>query len=143
MADTCQDCGRPLRDPVSRAVGRGPVCSAKHTSGRGTAGHDQLIFEEDPMDQPTPEDQSEVAGRGRCGNDPRTTLSPGDQAAIASFEEYLAVRKRAEEAEEAIRRTVAQMQAYAKAGSGGVNPRQVIGLLSPTWPDGNHEAPTP
>jgi hypothetical protein len=55
MPLTCQDCGRPLRDPESRAAGRGPVCSAKYAGSRGAAGHDQLIFDEtteDPMDNP-------------------------------------------------------------------------------------------
>jgi hypothetical protein len=51
MPLTCQDCGRPLRDPESRAAGRGPVCAAKYHGSRGAAGHDQLIFEETPMDQ--------------------------------------------------------------------------------------------
>ena len=37
-------------------------------------------------------------------------------------------------------RTIAQMQTYATSGSGGVNPRQVVNLLSLTWPDGNYEA---
>jgi hypothetical protein len=40
-----------------------------------------------------------------------------------------------------IERTVQQMQIYSAASSTGVNPRQVINLLSPTWPDGNFEAP--
>lgn len=31
---------------------------------------------------------------GRCGNDPRTKLTPGDQAAIAEFEAFLAERAR-------------------------------------------------
>ncbi len=36
------------------------------------------------------------------------------------------------------------MRAYVVAsGSAGVNPNQVINLLSPTWPNGNHEAPAP
>ncbi|GGJ81849.1 hypothetical protein GCM10011583_11630 [Streptomyces camponoticapitis] len=48
---------------------------------------------------------------------------------------------RAQRAEAAIERTVDQMRAYVAAGSTGVNPRQVINLLSPTWPDGNFEAP--
>ncbi|WEH43941.1 hypothetical protein [Streptomyces sp. AM 2-1-1] len=38
------------------------------------------------MTDPTP--------TGRCGNDPRTVLSPADQAAIAKFTEYLARRRR-------------------------------------------------
>ncbi|MFE2941008.1 hypothetical protein ACFXKG_18385 [Streptomyces sp. NPDC059255] len=53
------------------------------------------------------------------------------------------LRERAARAEARIERTVKQMEAYAAAGSGGVNPHQVIGLLSPTWPDGNHEAAAP
>ncbi|MEU0087210.1 DUF6011 domain-containing protein [Streptomyces sp. NPDC006274] len=62
MPLTCQDCGRPLHDPESRAAGRGPVCAAKYHGSRGAAGQDQLIFDEtteDPMDntqggRPTP-----------------------------------------------------------------------------------------
>ncbi|GGZ51568.1 DUF6011 domain-containing protein [Streptomyces rubiginosohelvolus] len=51
---------------------------------------------------------------------------------------------RAETAEAAIKRTVDAMRAYTVAsGSAGVNPNQVIDLLSPTWPNGNHEAPGP
>ncbi|MET7412487.1 DUF6011 domain-containing protein [Streptomyces rubiginosohelvolus] len=81
---------------------------------------------------------------GGCGNDPRTVLSPGDQAAVAEFKEYLAEKARADRAEAAIKRTVDQMRAYVVAsGSAGVNPNQVIDLLSPTWPNGNHEAPAP
>ncbi|MFD5682165.1 DUF6011 domain-containing protein [Streptomyces bacillaris] len=106
---------------------------------------------------------------GRCGNDPRTVLSPGDQAAVTEFKGYLAekrradeaeavlaetkkllerrtttLRKRAETAEAAIKRTVDVMRAYVVASGGaGVNPKQVIDLLSPTWPNGNHEAPAP
>ncbi|MFD3646354.1 DUF6011 domain-containing protein [Streptomyces cyaneofuscatus] len=143
---------------------------------------------------------------GRCGNDPRTVLSPGDQAAVAEFKEYLAEKRRADDAEKerdglrralhllrygmnrakgndfaadyvvtlidehvaqctgtvmepcdadeqraravqaeaAIKRTVDQMRAYVVAsGSAGVNPQQVIDLLSSTWPNGNHEAPAP
>lgn len=37
-------------------------------------------------------------------------------------------------------RTIQQMRDYSTAGSGGVNPRQVVNLLSLTWPDGNYEA---
>ncbi|XMN09337.1 DUF6011 domain-containing protein [Streptomyces griseobrunneus] len=51
-------------------------------------------------------------------------------------------RARADQAEAAIKRTVHQMRAYVVAsGCAGVNPQQVIGLLSTTWPDGNYEAP--
>lgn len=31
--------------------------------------------------------------RGRCGNDPRTVLSPGDQVAVDEFREYLLARR--------------------------------------------------
>lgn len=31
--------------------------------------------------------------RGRCGNDPRTVLSAGDQAVVAEFREYLIARR--------------------------------------------------
>ncbi|MFE7128927.1 DUF6011 domain-containing protein [Streptomyces sp. NPDC057617] len=42
---TCDDCGRPLRDPTSLAAGRGPVCSAKYRARRGhRAAPDQLAF---------------------------------------------------------------------------------------------------
>lgn len=51
---------------------------------------------------------------------------------------------RADQAEAAIKRTVDAMRAYVVASGGaGVNPKQVIDLLSSTWPNGNHEAPAP
>ncbi|MFD3749721.1 DUF6011 domain-containing protein [Streptomyces cyaneofuscatus] len=197
MTDTCGVCNRPLLDPESRAAGIGPTCARKFNGGHGTAGSHQLTFEE-PMTDPKP--------TGRCGNDPRTVLSPGDQAAVTDFKEYLAEKRRADDAEKerdgmrralhllrygmnrakgndfaadyvvtlidetvaqctgtvmepcdadeqraravqaeaAIKRTVDQMRAYVVAsGSAGVNPNQVIDLLSPTWPNGNHEAPAP
>lgn len=256
MTDTCGVCNRPLLDPSSRAAGIGPKCAEKFHGSRAAAGSHQLTFEEHDMTDPTP--------NGRCGNDPRTVLSPGDQAAVAQFTEYLLrkrrafsaaveepeteeqradreeteraheagdhehcgptcevefpsdmlrntilyaalpgsarmldellrraaaeagqdaerykadhlgacttiaemheaatgrtgmgpirgvvedvadVRTRADQAEAAIKRTVDQMRAYVVAsGQAGVNPNQVIGLLSLTWPDGNHEAPAP
>ncbi|MFJ8224929.1 DUF6011 domain-containing protein [Streptomyces griseus] len=163
MSDTCGVCNRPLHDVESRAAGIGPTCAKKFHGSTATAGSHQLTFEE-PMTDPKP--------TGRCGNDPRTVLSPGDQAAVTQFTEYLAEksradraeqdvqelkadnlqlaaifaaeRARAEAAEAAIKRTVDQMRAYIVAsGSAGVNPKQVIDLLSPTWPNGNHEAPAP
>ncbi|CAM5383027.1 hypothetical protein I6J39_16805 [Streptomyces californicus] len=135
MSDTCGVCNRPLLDPESRAAGIGPTCAKKFHGSTATAGSHQLTFEE-PMTDPKP--------TGRCGNDPRTVLSPGDQAAVAEFKEYLAEKARADRAEAAIKRTVDQMRAYVVAsGSAGVNPKQVIDLLSPTWPNGNHEAPAP
>lgn len=42
----------------------------------------------------------------------------------------------------AIDRTTAKMHEYQEHGSGTVNVRQVVNLLSPTWPDGNYEQPT-
>ncbi|MFJ1858778.1 DUF6011 domain-containing protein [Streptomyces anulatus] len=135
MSDTCGVCNRPLLDPESRAAGIGPTCARKFNGGHGTAGSHQLTFEE-PMTDPKP--------TGRCGNAPQTVLSPGDQAAVTDFTDYLAEKARADRAEAAIKRTVDQMRAYVVAsGTAGVNPQQVIGLLSPTWPNGNHEAPTP
>lgn len=47
---------------------------------------------------------------------------------------------RIEQAEATIKRTQETMQRYINAGSTTVNLRQVINLLSPTWPDGNTEA---
>lgn len=43
----------------------------------------------------------------------------------------------------AIDRTTTQMHGYYDAGLSNVNTRQVINLLSPTWPDGNYESPSP
>ncbi|WP_187280008.1 DUF6011 domain-containing protein [Streptomyces sp. IB2014 016-6] len=42
----CDDCDRPLTDPVSRAAGRGPVCAAKYhrPRGRREASPDQLTI---------------------------------------------------------------------------------------------------
>ncbi|MYR93074.1 MULTISPECIES: DUF6011 domain-containing protein [unclassified Streptomyces] len=198
MTDTCGVCNRPLHDAESRAAGIGPTCARKFTGGHGTAGSHQLTFEEHDMTDPKP--------IGRCGNDPRTVLSPGDQAVVDEFKEYLAEKRRADDAEKerdglrralhllrcgmnrakgndfaadyvvnlidetvaqctgtvmepcdadeqraradraetAIKRAVDQMRAYTVAsGSAGVNPSQVIDLLSPSWPNGNHEAPAP
>ncbi|MFC8625643.1 DUF6011 domain-containing protein [Streptomyces anulatus] len=135
MTDTCGVCSRPLLDPESRAAGIGPTCARQFNGGHGTAGSHQLTFEE-PMTDPKP--------TGRCGNDARTVLSPGDQTVVTEFKEYLAEKARADRAEAAIKRTVDAMRAYVVAsGSAGVNPKQVIDLLSPTWPNGNHEAPAP
>lgn len=33
-ASRCQRCGRPLKDPKSRAMGMGPVCAARDRAGR-------------------------------------------------------------------------------------------------------------
>ncbi len=55
---------------------------------------------------------------GRCGNDPRTTLTPGDRSAVAQFEAYLAAAyKPASErtAEEAT--LVAEMQTPPTEGT--------------------------
>ncbi|MFD6421575.1 DUF6011 domain-containing protein [Streptomyces sp. NPDC060198] len=87
MSDTCGVCNRPLLDAESRAAGIGPTCAKKFHSGPRTAGSHQLTFEEHDMTDPKP--------TGRCGNDPRTVLSPGDQAAVAQFTAYLTRRRRA------------------------------------------------
>lgn len=86
MTDSCGVCNRPLLDPESRAAGIGPTCAKKFHGSTATAGSHQLTFEEHDMTDPKP--------TGRCGNDPRTVLSPGDQAAVTKFTEYLARRRR-------------------------------------------------
>jgi hypothetical protein len=48
-----------------------------------------------------------------------------------------------DQAREIIQRVTARMQDYAEHGSGSVNVRQVLNLLSPTWPDGNYQSPAP
>lgn len=40
-----------------------------------------------------------------------------------------------------IDRVTGRMTEYDRHGSGTVNVRQVLNLLSPTWPDGNYCAP--
>jgi hypothetical protein len=40
----------------------------------------------------------------------------------------------------AVERTTERLRYYAGAAVFGVNVRQVIALLSPTWPDGNYES---
>lgn len=47
---------------------------------------------------------------------------------------------RAEQAETVTARVTDRMREYDRHGSGMVNIRQVLNLLSPTWPDGNYEA---
>jgi hypothetical protein len=54
---------------------------------------------------------------------------------LALIDELLAQNK---QLTAAVERTTTQMRKY---GSGSVNVRQVINLLSPTWPDGNYEQP--
>jgi hypothetical protein len=52
---------------------------------------------------------------------------------------------RAEQAEAAVKRAQERCQAVRdRVGPGGmINASQILGLLSPTWPDGNYEAPQP
>lgn len=144
---------------------------------------------------------------GRCGNDPRAVLSPGDQDAVDDFKSLLNAKHRADVAEKQrdalhaalyqlrygmvrasgrdfpavyivhlIDTTIADFagteaqpcnsaEQHARAqqaetavervrgtcqkvrdrvGPGGmINASQILGLLSPTWPDGNFEAPAP
>jgi len=47
---------------------------------------------------------------------------------------------RAEQAETITARVTDRMREYDRHGGGIVNIRQVLNLLSPTWPDGNYEA---
>lgn len=53
-------------------------------------------------------------------------------------------KQRAERAEAAIDRVRDRCQDVRdRAGPGGmINASQILGLLSPTWPDGNYDAPT-
>jgi hypothetical protein len=44
----------------------------------------------------------------------------------------------AEQAEAILTRVTERMTEYDQHGSGMVNVRQVLNLLSPTWPDGNY-----
>ncbi|WP_405676876.1 DUF6011 domain-containing protein [Streptomyces sp. NBC_01511] len=55
MPAVCNDCGRPLTDPASRAAGRGPVCAAKYhpPRGRREASPDQLTILEAHMPEPS------------------------------------------------------------------------------------------
>ncbi len=60
------------------------------------------------------------------------------------FPDLQAAEQRAEQAEAAIERVRTRCQAVRdRVGpSGMINATQILGLLSPTWPDGNYEAPT-
>lgn len=49
---------------------------------------------------------------------------------------------RAAKAEAAVERTRQAMERYSSQGIKSVNVRQVLNLLSPTWPDGNFEGGT-
>jgi hypothetical protein len=53
--------------------------------------------------------------------------------------------QRAEEAQAALERVRERCQGVrGRSGPGGmINATQILGLLSPTWPDGNYEAPAP
>lgn len=63
-----------------------------------------------------------------------------DQAADRNGQLYSACENQRDDLRAARDRTIARMEEYSAAGSGGVNPRQVINLLSLSWPDGNYEA---
>lgn len=52
-------------------------------------------------------------------------------------------RSELDDAHKIIQRVTARMEDYAEHAPCSVNVRQVLNLLSPTWPDGNHEAPAP
>jgi len=80
------------------------------------------------------------AGLRANGADPTQIQNLWAQISLRN-RQWRETKQRAEEAEAAIDRTVERMQEYRAAGSTGVNPRQVINLLSLTWPDGNFEAP--
>ena len=59
--------------------------------------------------------------------------------AVANSAANLAhARAERDRSREIIQRVTAQMEDYAEHGSRTVNVRQVLNLLSPTWPDGNY-----
>ena len=74
-ASACSRCHRPLTDPLSRAIGQGPVCSPRHgvprhraptgpTAGGGQL--DLLTMPPEPGDWPVVA-EGEVLVCGRCG----------------------------------------------------------------------------
>ena len=73
-ASACSRCHRPLTDPVSRAIGQGPVCSPRHGHSRhrapdvpcGGTQLDLLSMPPDPQDWPLTVDGG-VLACGRCG----------------------------------------------------------------------------
>lgn len=56
------------------------------------------------------------------------------------LERLAAATGRVEQAETITARVTDRMREYDRYGGGMVNIRQVLNLLSPTWPDGNYEA---
>lgn len=75
----------------------GPECSEQHTyAGR--------CAQRGAVDLPP---------AGRCGNDPRTVLSPGDQVAVDEYRAFLSQRKRARDAEATIQRITAVRDEWA------------------------------
>lgn len=56
------------------------------------------------------------------------------------LEQLTAATGRVEQAETITARVTDRMREYDRYGGGMVNIRQVLSLLSPTWPDGNYEA---
>ncbi|MFD6294542.1 hypothetical protein ACFWFU_07025 [Streptomyces sp. NPDC060235] len=73
----------------------------------------------------------------------RALLATETARANAAIDRETTAEEAAEEQRATIERTVQQMQIYKAAGSSGVNPSQVINLLSLTRADGNDEAPAP
>lgn len=59
---------------------------------------------------------------------------------VLSMNETLELLAEVERLRAIIARVTDQMRQYDRHGSGMVNIRQVLNLLSPTWPDGNYEA---
>lgn len=56
------------------------------------------------------------------------------------LEQLASATARAKQAETITARVTDRMREYDQHGSGTVNVRQVLNLLSPTWPDGNYQA---
>lgn len=133
---------RPKPEPAS-AGHHAPDCSATVELARLHEGEERYVDEavvQTPAqwiwcwNRATPEERLKGAARilergdraSRCvelGHERELALLQADRAAVA--------------------RTRAQLEEYAANGSGKVNVRQVLRLLSPVWPDGNYEAPAP
>lgn len=75
------------------------------------------------------DDGASPTSSGRCGNDPRVVLSPGDQAAVDDFRAYL--RSHGAATAKALARARLELETYATNGVQMVNVHQVLDLLKP------------
>lgn len=112
---------RPVGVRAAAGAGLPPSCTCgapvwcaldptTNTQPKGTAMPDTT----DTTAQPEPDGMP----AGRCGNDPRTEMTPGDREAVDEFREQLAARKQAEPADaaSALARLGRAAQTAANAG---------------------------